>query len=74
MQTEPGWPFRSDPATRASAILLLAAFFWVSGNLANKTVLEDLDPFTVVVLRNLVAAVAMVPMLLPELKRRVMPG
>lgn len=55
-------------------MLLLAAFFWGSGNLANKTVLEDLDPFTVVVLRNLIAAVAMVPLLLPELKLRVMPG
>ncbi|MFM7334544.1 MAG: DMT family transporter [Tabrizicola sp.] len=55
-------------------MLLLAAFFWGSGNLANKTVLQDLDPFTVVVLRNLVAAVALLPMLLlMEPARRVMP-
>ncbi len=52
-------------------MLLLAAFFWGSGNLANKTVLQDLDPFTVVLLRNLVAAVAIAPMLLPELSRGV---
>jgi drug/metabolite transporter (DMT)-like permease len=66
VQTEPAGPFRSDPAIRASAMLLLAAFFWGSGNLANKTVLQDLDPFTVVVLRNLVAALAIAPMLLTE--------
>lgn len=59
---------------RACGMLLLAAFFWGSGNLANKTVLQDLDPFTVVVLRNLIAAVAIVPMLLPELARGVMPA
>lgn len=62
------------PAGRASALLLLAAFFWGSGNLASKTVLQDLDPFTVVVLRNLVAAVAIAPVLLPELARGVMPA
>ena len=55
-------------------MLLLAAFFWGSGNLANKTVLQDLDPFTVVVLRNLVAAVAIAPMLLPELTRGLTPA
>lgn len=74
MQTEPAKLFRVHPAGHASAMLLLAAFFWGSGNLANKTVLQDLDPFTVVVLRNLVAAVAIAPMLLPEVSRGVRPG
>ena len=55
-------------------MLLLAAFFWGSGNLANKTVLQDLDPFAVVLLRNLVAVVAIAPMVLPELARGVMPA
>ena len=71
VQTEPARAFRIHPAGRASAILLLAAFFWGSGNLANKTVLQDLDPFTVVLLRNLLAAVAIAPMLLTEASRRV---
>lgn len=71
MQSEPDGALRIHPAGRASAMLLLAAFFWGSGNLANKTVLQDLDPFTVVVLRHLVAAVVIAPMLMPELTRGV---
>jgi drug/metabolite transporter (DMT)-like permease len=71
VQTKPVRALRIHPAGRASAMLLLAAFFWGSGNLANKTVLQDLDPFTVVVLRNMVAAMAIAPMLLMELSRWV---
>ena len=71
MQNEPARAFRVNPAGRASAMLLLAAFFWGSGNLANKTVLQDLDPFTAVVLRNLVATAAIAPMLLLERARGV---
>lgn len=74
MQTEPACAIGIHPAGRASAMLLLAAFFWGSGNLANKTVLQDLDPFTVVVLRNLVAVVAIAPMLIREASRGVLPA
>ena len=70
-QPGPARAFQIHTAGRASALLLLAAFFWGSGNLANKTVLQDLDPFTVVLLRNLVAALAIAPMLLPDLSRRM---
>ena len=42
-------------------MLLAAAFFWGSGNIANKSVLTDLDPFAAATLRNLVAALALVP-------------
>lgn len=62
---------RVHPARRASVMLLLAAFFWGSGNIASKTVLQDLDPFTVVVLRDLIAAVVVAPVVLPEVARGV---
>lgn len=74
MQNEPVMAVRIHPAGRPIAMLLLAAFFWGSGNLANKTVLQDLDPFTSVVLRNLVAALALGPMLLLEPTRGLMPA
>jgi drug/metabolite transporter (DMT)-like permease len=45
----------------AVLMLLAAAFFWGSGNVANKSVLQDLDPFAAATLRNLVAAVVLVP-------------
>lgn len=71
VQREAAATFRIPAAGRASAMLLLAAFFWGSGNLANKTVLQDLDPFTVVVLRHLIAAVVIIPMVRPEWSRGV---
>jgi drug/metabolite transporter (DMT)-like permease len=74
MQNEPARALQALSTGRASAMLLLAAFFWGSGNLANKTVLQDLDPFTVVVLRCLIGAMALVPLFLLEPARRVMPS
>jgi len=53
-------------AGKAMAMLLLAAFFWGSGNLANKSILLDLDPFAVVVLRHLIAVIALLPLALSE--------
>lgn len=53
----------------AVLMLLLAAFFWGSGNVANKTVLQDIDPFAAVGARNLVAVVVLLPFALKELLR-----
>lgn len=49
--------------TRLSAnlMLLLAAAFWGFGNVAQKTVLEHLDPFSAVGLRCLIAALLVAP-------------
>lgn len=49
--------------TRLSAnlLLLLAAAFWGFGNVAQKTVLEHLDPFSAVGLRCLIAGLLVVP-------------
>lgn len=55
----PSWP-------GACAILLFAAFLWGAGNVANKTALEDVDPYTAVTLRCLLAAMVMLPLLLLE--------
>ena len=52
--------------TNASLMLLCAAFFWGAGNVANKTVLKNLDPMTVVCLRTMIAALVMVPFALRE--------
>lgn len=49
-------------------MLLLAAFFWGSGNVANKTVLTDIDPWTAVVLRCLVAVLVLAPFCVRELR------
>ena len=54
------------------AMLLLAAFFWGSGNVANKSILLDLDPFAVVVLRHLIAVIALLPLALAERGRSPM--
>ena len=55
---------------RAAVImLLLAAFFWGSGNVANKTVLQDINPFAAVFARNLVAMVVLLPFALGEFRR-----
>jgi drug/metabolite transporter (DMT)-like permease len=51
---------RSDSRVRnASLLLLLAAFLWGSGNLANKTILTNVDPFSAVFLRTSIAALAL---------------
>lgn len=48
-------------ALRANVLLLLAAFFWGAGNVAQKTVLDDVGPLTAVGLRCLIGAVAILP-------------
>jgi drug/metabolite transporter (DMT)-like permease len=47
--------------TQANGLLVLAAFLWGTGNVAQKTVLEDIGPFTAVGLRCLVAALVLAP-------------
>lgn len=50
----------------ATAMLLLAALLWGVGNVANKTILDDVNPFAAVVLRNLIACTALLPLVLRE--------
>lgn len=45
----------------ANLLLLFAAILWGFGNVAQKTVLEHLDPFSVVGMRCLIAALIVVP-------------
>lgn len=52
---------------QAVLMLLLAAFFWGSGNVANKTVLQDVDPIAAVALRSAIAFVALLPFAFREL-------
>ena len=56
-----------DKRRVAVLMLLVAAFCWGSGNVANKTVLLHLDPNTAVAARNLVAAVVLLPFAFREL-------
>jgi drug/metabolite transporter (DMT)-like permease len=46
---------------QANGLLLLAAFLWGSGNVAQKTVLDDIGPLTAVGLRCLIAALVLAP-------------
>jgi drug/metabolite transporter (DMT)-like permease len=51
-----------NPANRsghAGLFLLIAAFLWGSGNLANKTILADADPLSATFLRSAIAALAL---------------
>lgn len=55
-------PVTPQPGTSphcATTMLLLAAFLWGSGNLANKTILADVDPASAVFLRTLIAALVL---------------
>lgn len=66
------WYFpTSFPAVPASLLLLTAAFLWGSGNLANKTILLDVDPTRACLLRATIAATVL---LLPALRERVFQG
>ncbi len=51
----------------AVLMMVLAAFLWGSGNVANKTVLSDLDPFAAVAGRNLVGLLVLSPFALKQL-------
>ncbi|MGB8811699.1 MAG: DMT family transporter [Paracoccaceae bacterium] len=53
----------------AYAMLLLAAFFWGAGNVANKTVLEHLSPSATVALRCVIAALVIAPLALREARQ-----
>lgn len=44
-------------------LLVLAAAFWGSGNIANKTLLADIGPFTALALRGAIAAVIVLPLI-----------
>lgn len=46
---------------RANSLLLLAALFWGSGNVAQKTVLDELGPLTAVGLRCLIGGIVVLP-------------
>ena len=52
--------------TRANLLLLLAAAFWGFGNVAQKTVLEHLDPLSAVGLRCLIAGCVVLPLVSSE--------
>lgn len=54
------------PQALGVGLLLLAALFWGSGNVANKTVLEHVGPLTTLVLRVLIGGLILVPLLWRE--------
>jgi drug/metabolite transporter (DMT)-like permease len=49
---------------QANLLLLLAAAMWGGGNVAQKTILEDLDPFSAVGLRALIGGLLVLPLML----------
>ncbi len=58
----------------ASATLLLAALLWGSGNVANKTVLDHVDPLLAVGLRSCIAFALLLPLALRDLRHPVPAG
>jgi drug/metabolite transporter (DMT)-like permease len=52
----------------ASATLLLAALLWGSGNVANKTVLDHIDPLLAVALRCCFAVLILAPLALRDIR------
>jgi drug/metabolite transporter (DMT)-like permease len=58
----------------AHLALLLAAAFWGFGNIAQKTVLEEIGPLSAVCLRCAIAALVMLPLLLFEQRQQRKPG
>src|SRR5262245_44530887 len=55
----------------ADLLLLLAAAFWGFGNVAQKTVLEHLDPLSAVGLRCLIAGLVVLPLVASERRPKV---
>lgn len=53
-------------ALHANLLLLLSAIFWGAGNVAQKSVLEDLGPLTTIGLRCLIGALVIAPLLWRE--------
>lgn len=58
----------------ANLLLLLAAIFWGCGNVAQKTVLDHLDPLSAAGLRCLIAAVLVAPFIATERRIGGVPG
>jgi drug/metabolite transporter (DMT)-like permease len=58
----------------ANGLLLLAAALWGFGNVAQKTVLEHLDPLSAVGMRCLIGSLLVMPLLLIERRQRFGPG
>lgn len=59
-----------DRRGHACLLLLIAAFLWGSGNVANKTILADVDPITAVFMRSSIAALVL---LWPVWRNRTQP-
>jgi drug/metabolite transporter (DMT)-like permease len=55
-------------------MLILAAAFWGSGNIANKTLLTDIGPFTALALRGAIAAVIVFPFVKLDRVSSLTPG
>ena len=67
----------SRAATTPSAcvfMLVVAAAFWGSGNIANKTLLDDIGPLTALALRGTIAALIVLPVLSFDRERRPVQG
>ena len=59
---------------QANYLLLLAAAFWGFGNVAQKTVLDHLDPLSAVGMRCLIAGLIAAPLMMLERGRKFGPG
>ncbi|AZO67293.1 MULTISPECIES: DMT family transporter [unclassified Mesorhizobium] len=59
---------------QANCLLLLAAAFWGFGNVAQKTVLDHLDPLSAVGMRCLIAGLMVAPLTMLEWGRKFGPG
>lgn len=60
--------------TMANVLLLVAAALWGVGNIAQKTVLEHLDPFSAVGLRRLIGGLLILPLLRLDRSGAIAPG
>jgi drug/metabolite transporter (DMT)-like permease len=60
--------------SKANFLLLVAAALWGFGNVAQKTVLEHLDPFSAVGLRCLIGGVLILPLVRLDGSKGVAPG
>ena len=58
---------------QANCLLLLAAAFWGFGNVAQKTVLDHLDPLSAVGMRCLIAGLMAAPLMMLERGRKLGP-
>ena len=56
---------------QANCLLLLTAFLWGSGNVAQRTILEDIGPFAAIGLRCLIAAIVILPVALRQGRPRL---